>query len=180
RHFSPRQHTEDDMPLPAVEARSGYYSTTAIADHAIRCLKEHAEKYPETPFLEYLAFTAPHFPLQAPAEDIAPYRKKYLAGWDALRDERWQRLQELKMGGTSLSAIERDVGPPYAFPEAIKKLGPNELNLPLPWKDLNAAQREFQANKMAIHAAMVDRMDREIGRVLDQLLAMRALPNTLI
>ena len=54
------------------------------------------------------------------------------------------------------------------------------MNRPLPWKDLNAEQREFQANKMAIHAAMVDRMDREIGRVLDQLRAMEALDNTLI
>jgi arylsulfatase A-like enzyme len=180
RHFTPHQHTEDDKPLPPVEAKSGYYSTTAIADHAIKCLKEHAEKYPDKPFLEYLAFTAPHFPLQATAEDIAPYRKKYLAGWDALRDERWQRMKEMKISGTVLSPIERDLGPPYAFPEAIKKLGPNELNRPLPWKELNEDQREFQASKMAIHAAMVDRMDREIGRVLAQLRAMKALDNTLI
>ena len=180
RHFTPRAHTEDDKPLPPVEAKSGYYSSTAIADHAIKCLKEHAEKYSKQPFLEYLAFTSPHFPLQAPAEDIARYRKKYLDGWDAMRESRWQRLQELKMGGTSLSAIEREIGPPYAFPEAIKKLGPNELNRPLPWKDLTAEQREFQANKMAVHAAMVDRMDREIGRVLAQLRAMNALDNTLV
>jgi arylsulfatase len=180
RHFTPQRHTEDDKPLPAVEAKAGYYSSTAIADHAIKCLKEHAEKHAAAPFLEYLAFTAPHFPLHAPAEDIARYRKKYLAGWDALRDERWQRLKELKMGGTVLAAIERDVGPPYAHPEAIKKLGPNELNRPLPWKDLSAEQREFQANKMAIHAAMVDCMDREIGRVLAQLRTMGVLDNTLI
>jgi len=180
RHFAPRAHTEDDKPLPAADAKTGYYSSTAIADHAIKCLKEHAEKHADKPFLEYLAFTAPHFPLHAPPEDIARYRKKYLIGWDALREERWQRLKELKIGGTTLSAIERDLGPPYAFPEAIKKLGPNEINRPLPWKDLSAEQREFQANKMAIHAAMVDRMDREIGRVLAQLRAMDALDNTLI
>ncbi|MCE9534693.1 MAG: arylsulfatase [Planctomycetes bacterium] len=180
RHFSPRRHTEDDKPLPPVEAKAGYYSTTAIADHAIKCLKEHAEKHADRPFLEYLAFTSPHFPLQAPAADIAPYRKKYLAGWDAMREGRWQRMQELKIGGTSLSAIEREIGPPYPFPDAIKKLGPNELNRPLSWKDLTAEQREFQANKMAVHAAMVDRMDREIGRVLAQLNAMGALDNTLI
>ena len=180
RHFTPRQHTEDDKPLPPVEAKAGFYSTTAIADHAIKCLKEHAEKHADKPFLEYLAFTAPHFPLHASAEDIAPYSKKYLAGWDAMREERWLRLKDLKIGGTSLAAIERDLGPPYANPDAIKKLGPNELNRPLPWKDLNAEQRAFQANKMAIHAAMVDRMDREIGRVLAQLKAMGALENTLV
>src|SRR5437016_5646049 len=80
RHFAPKFHTEDDQPLPPVEAGSGgYYSSTAIADHAIKCLKEHAEKHPDRPFFEYLAFTAPHFPLQAPAEDIAPYRGRYEA-----------------------------------------------------------------------------------------------------
>ena len=180
RHFTPKKHTEDDKPLPTVEAKDGYYSTTAIADHAIKCLKDHAEKFSEKPFFEFLAFTSPHFPLQAPAEDIARYKNHYLTGWDSLRDERWQRMKEMKIGGTVLAPIERDLGPPYPFPEAIKKLGPNELTLPLPWKELKAEQREFQANKMAVHAAMVDRMDREIGRVLAQLKSMNALDNTLV
>lgn len=180
RHFTPQRHTEDDKPLPAVAAKAGYYSSTAIADHAIKCLKEHAEKYPKQPFLEFLAFTAPHFPLHASAKDISPYKEKYLAGWDALRDERWRRLRELKIGGSVLAPIERKVGPPYAFPKAIEKLGPNELNLPLPWKELTPEQRAFQANKMAVHAAMVERMDREIGRVLEQLRSTGALENTLV
>ncbi len=180
RHFTPRRHTEDDKPLPPVTAGSGYYSSTAIADHAVKCLKEHAEEYPGRPFFEFLAFTAPHFPLHAPPEDVARYKKAYLAGWDALREGRRRRLQTLKIGGSVLAPIERDVGPPYAFPKAMKILGPNELNRPLPWTDLTPAQREFQANKMAVHAAMVDRMDREIGRVVAQLRAMRALDDTLI
>ncbi|HEV3144207.1 MAG TPA: arylsulfatase [Gemmataceae bacterium] len=180
RHFTPKVHTEDDKRLPPVTANEHYYSTTAIADHAIQFLKDHAEKYPARPFFEFLAFTCPHFPLQAPPVDIARYRKTYIAGWDAMRLERWKRLQELQIGGTSLSAIERDLGPPYHFPDALKKLGPNELNRPLPWADLTPEQSEFQANKMAVHAAMVDCMDREIGRVLDQLRAMGALDNTLV
>jgi arylsulfatase len=180
RHFTPRQHTEDDKPLPPVKPRDGYYSSTAITDHAIKYLKEHAAKYPKQPFFAFVAFTAPHFPVQAPAEDVARYRKRYLPGWDALRDERWKRLRELTIGGDALSAVERDLGPPYNFPDALKKLGPNELNRPLAWKGLTAAQREFQAGKMAVHAAMVDRMDREIGRVLGQLRAMKALDNTLV
>ena len=180
RHFAPRNHSEDGKALPAVDPGSGYYSSTAIADHAIKCLKDHAETHPQRSFLAYVAFTAPHFPLQAPPEDIARYRDKYLAGWDAMRVERWRRMKDLKIGGTMLAPVERDLGPPYAFPDAIKKLGPNELNRPLPWADLNAAQREFQANKMAVHAAMVDRMDREIGRILAQLRAMGAWENTLI
>jgi len=180
RHFAPQLHLEDDKPLPPVDAGSGYYSSTAIADHAIKCLKDHSEHYAGQPFLAYVAFTAPHFPLQAPAEDIARYRQAYRAGWDTLRDERWRRLKLFGLGGVALAPIERDLGPPYAFPEAIKKLGPDELARPLPWTDLNHRQREFQANKMAIHAAMVDRMDREIGRILTQLRSMRAWENTLI
>jgi arylsulfatase len=180
RHFTPKRHTEDDRPLPPVEAKDGYYTTTAIANHAIKCLKEHTEKYPDRPFFSYVAFTSPHFPVQAPAEDIARYRDKYLDGWDAMREKRWGRLKDLGLGGNSLSGIERDVGPPYAFPEAIKKLGPNELNRPLAWNELTAAQKRFQADKMAVHAAMVDRMDREIGRIIAELKASGALENTLV
>ena len=180
RHFAPRAHTEDDKPLPPVDPASGYYTSTAIADHAIKCLREHTEKFAAQPFFEFLAFTAPHFPLQAPAEDIARYKDKYLRGWDAMRDERWRRMHADGIGGSTLAPIEREVGPPYAFPEAIKKLGPNEVNRPVAWDTLNAAQREFQAAKMAVHAAMVDRMDREIGRVLAQLREMGAAENTLV
>ncbi len=180
RHFTPRLHTEDDVPLPAVVANSGYYSTTAIAEHAIKYLKEHAEKHSGQPFFEFLAFTAPHFPVQAPPEDIALYRDRYANGWDLLREERWKRMHAMHIGGSALSVIERDVGPPYPFPEALAKLGPNEVNRPFWWNDLNLAQRKFQANKMAVHAAMVDRMDREIGRVLAQIRAMGVAENTLV
>lgn len=180
RHFAPHQHTEDDKPLPPVKVTAGYYSSTAIAEHAIKYLQEHAEKHSNQPFFTFLAFTAPHFPLQAPAEDIAPYRKRYLDGWDTIRAERWRRLKELKIGGAALSPIERDVGPPYDYPAALKKLGPDEVNRPFPWKDLSAGQRELQARKMAVHAAMVSRMDHEIGRVMAQLRASKALDNTLI
>ena len=179
RHFAPKQHTEDDKALPPADPKGDYYSSTAIADHAITHIKGHAAKFPTQPFFEFVAFTAPHFPLQAPAADIAKYRKKYLAGWDALRDERWKRMRDLTLGDT-LSPIERDLGPPYAFPDAIQKLGPNEVNRPLVWKDLSREQQEFQANKMAVHAAMVDRMDQEIGRILAQLRKAEMRDNTLV
>ena len=179
RHFAPKQHTEDDKALPPADPKGDYYSSTAIADHAIHHLKDHAAKHPTQPFFEFVAFTAPHFPLQAPAVDVAKYRKKYLVGWDTLRDERWNRMRDLKLGET-LSPIERDLGPPYAFPADIRKLGPNEVNRPLVWKELSREQQEFQANKMAVHAAMVDRMDQEIGRILAQLRKAEMLDNTLV
>ena len=88
RNFNPRQHTLDDRPLPAVEPGSGYYSSTAIAQHAIDQLAEHHAQHVDRPFFLYLAFTAPHFPLHALPEDIAVYKDRYRAGWDALRQER--------------------------------------------------------------------------------------------
>jgi arylsulfatase len=180
RFFHPKVHYDDDQPLPPVAPDSGYYATIAIADHAIRCLREHAAKYADRPFFHYLAFTAPHFPLHALPEDIARYQDEYTAGWDAIRQQRWERMREMDLVEGTLSAIERDVGPPYHYPEALATLGPGEVNRPVPWSELTDQQRRYQATKMAIHAAMIDRMDREIGRVLEQLRAMNAFENTLI
>ena len=180
RFFSPKVHWEDDVKLPAVPRGSGYYGTTAIADHAVKCLKEHEKEHSSRPFFHYLAFTAPHFPLHALPEDIAKYRKKYAAGWEKFRNDRFERQASSGLLETSLSAPELNVGPPYHFPEALKILGAGEVNRPLPWKTLNDVQREFQATKMALHAAMIDRIDQEIGRVLAQLRKMKALDNTLI
>jgi len=74
----------------------------------------------------------------------------------------------------------RDLGPPYDFPDAIQQLGAGEVNRPLPWDSLTEEQKEFQSNKMAIHAAMIDCMDREIGRVLERLREMDQFKNTLV
>ena len=180
RYFAPRSIFEDDVKLPPVATNSGYYTTRAIADHAIKCLQEHAGKYPDRPFFHYLCFLSPHFPLQALPEDIARYRDRYRIGWEVVRDERWQRMKSLGIITCALSTVERDVGPPYLFPAALEKLGPAEVNRPLPWAELDDPQRALQSAKMSIHAAMIDRMDREIGRVLDQLRAMGAFENTLI
>jgi arylsulfatase len=151
-----------------------------MADHAIRCLKEHAEKHAQRPFFSYLAFTVPHFPLHAPAEDIARYRDRYLAGWDAVRRERWQKLRQLGIVSCELSPLETAFTPRYFTRDVLKKLGPGEVEHPLAWSQLNDVQKQFQAAKMAVHAAMIDRMDREIGRVLDQVRTMGAWENTII
>jgi arylsulfatase A-like enzyme len=170
----------DDVAVQPAADESGYYSTTATADHAIDCLKHHTANHADKPFFHYIAFIAPHFPLHAPPEDIARYRDRYLEGWDVLRKARHARQRELGLHQTELSALEPEVGPPYDFPDAYEKLGPDEVKHPLPWEKLTEEQRRFQATKMAIHAAMIDRMDREIGRVVDQLKAMGAYQNTLI
>ena len=178
--FTAKGNLIDDKPAVPAEDESNYYVTTATAEHAIECLKDHATNHSEKPFLHYLPFIAPHFPLHARAEDIAKYRDRYLDGWDQLRLARHAGQREMGLVQTSLSALEREVGPPYHFPDAFEKLGPGEINRPLPWTELTDEQRRFQATKMAIHAAMIDRMDQEIGRYLDQLRSMGAFENTLI
>lgn len=179
-YFTSKNNLIDDAPVEPKAGESGYYTTIAIADHAIDCLQDHAKNHADQPFFHYVAFIAPHFPLHALPEDIARYRDKYLDGWDAMRSRRFAKQQELGLHKTTLSKLEPDVGPPYHFPEALKKLGPGEINRPLPWSELTEEQRRFQATKMAIHAAMVDRMDREIGRLIEQLKAMGEDDNTLI
>jgi len=178
--FTSAGNTIDDVPVKTAADEKGYYATIATADHAIECLKDHAANHVDKPFFHYIAFIAPHFPLHALPEDIARYRDKYLAGWEEMRESRFARQKGMGVSSTTLSALEREVGPPYAFPDALAKLGPGEVNRPLPWSELTEEQRRFQATKMAIHAAMVDRMDQEIGRVLAQLKAMDAYDNTLI
>ncbi len=180
RNFNPQTHFLDDQKLPPVERGTGYYSTIQIADRAVEFLKEHADQHAGQPFFGYFCFVVPHFPLQALPEDIAKYRKCYREGWDAERQERWERMKKLGLIHHDLPSLEREVGPPYDFPKAMAQFGPGETNRPVSWAELNATQREFQATKMAIHAAMIDRMDREIGRVVEQLRQMNALDNTLI
>ena len=182
RYFNPQSHFEDDVPLPAVEPGSGYYSTTFIADHAIQCLRQHADKFPNTPFFEYLAFTAPHFPLQALPEDIAIYKDRYQVGWDSLRQQRLARMKTLGIVDCRLSPLEPGTIPRWNLTEdeMHKQISPNELGHAVAWDSLTPGQKDFQAAKMAIHAAMVHRMDIEIGRVLEQVKAMGALDNTLV
>jgi arylsulfatase len=165
---------------PAAAEPADFYATRAIGDHAVACLADHARAHVASPFFHYVAFTAPHFPLQSPPDLIAKYRDRYRAGWDEIRRARIARLKDLGIITSPPAAIEREVGPPYSFSNLIQTLGPGEVDRPLSWETLTPDQREFQATKMAIHAAMVEGMDREVGRIVGQLEAMKALDDTLI
>jgi arylsulfatase A-like enzyme len=180
RHFSPKKLFDDDGPLPAVKRDSGFYSTAAIADHAIAQLKEHAAKHAKQPFFEYLAFTVPHFPIQALPEDIERYRARYKRGWEAVRKSRSENIERLDIGADSLPEVEFNIGPRNDRTHALDKVGSGEINRPRRWDQLTSEQAELQATKMAIHAAMVDRMDREIGRVFEQVRQMGAWDNTVV
>jgi len=182
RNFYPGNHWVDDVRQPPVARGSNYYTTVAFADFMIDCLKEHATKHSAQPFFAYLAFTVPHFPLQAPPEDIARYRERYLAGWDVIRQQRYERQKKMGLVNCALSPREVDVLPHWNLKDDQLKaqIDPGEVARAFAWADLSPEERRFQATKMAIHAAMIDRMDREIGRVLEHLKAMGAFENTIV
>jgi arylsulfatase len=177
-YFDPDGITVDGVPIAA---REGFYVTTAVGEHAAECLRAHAAEHPDVPFFQYVAFTAPHFPLHAPADLVAKYRERYRAGWDAVRQTRYERLTGVGLVTAQLSPLERQVGPPYQpKPDTLTRLGVGEVDRPLPWTELTPEQREFQATKMAIHAAMVEAMDRAVGRIIAELEAQKVLDKTLI
>jgi arylsulfatase A-like enzyme len=159
RNFNPKRHTEDGVALPQPNPDGSYLTTTAIAEHAIKCLKDHAANHAAKPFFSYVAFTCPHFPLQAHAADVAKYKDAFSKGWDHHRSARHERLK--KMGLVTCGLSERTEGVPA-------------------WESLSPAQQTEWATRMSIHAAMIDRMDQEIGRILDQLKAMKVMDSTLI
>jgi len=175
--FDPGGVTVEGKPHPHSD---DFYATTAIGDHAVACLTDHTRDHAGTPFFQFVAFTAPHFPLQAPPAGIAKYRDRYREGWETIRAARHARQLAAGIVAGPISEIERDRGPPYPFPEALQTLGAGEVDRPLEWDRLTPQQQEFQATKMAIHAAMVEAMDEQVGRILDQLEAMQRLDDTLI
>ncbi len=182
RYFCPKQHTLDDQPLPAVPPGTDYYATTAIAQHAIDMLSEHQKQHSDQPFFLYLAFTSPHFPLHALPQDIAIYQDRYRRGWDELRQERYTRMKELGLIHCAVSPLAPDIIPSWNLTEEKlqREIGPGEVGHAVAWNSLTAEQKEFQPVKMALHAAMIHRMDIEIGRVLAQVKQMGAFENTAI
>jgi len=182
RFFTPTAHLLDDQPLPQPRLSDGFYATKAIADHAVDFLKGHARDHKSDPFFFYLAFTSPHFPLHALQEDIAQYKDRFAEGWDVTRARHHKRMREMDLINCDLSKLEAGVYPPWNTPaqQQVARFGPGEVPTAVPWVTLTREQKEFQRTKMAIHAAMITRMDREIGRVLSQLKAMGAYNDTVI
>lgn len=138
-----------------------FYSSDYFASRLIEFLGEPKEKGREKPFFAYLAFTAPHWPLQAHPEDIARYKGRYDAGFDALRERRLARQRELGI-------LSADVVPH------------TPRNRDGSWDSLTADQQRVAARNMEIYAAMVDRMDQNVGRVIAALRASGELDNTVI
>ena len=164
-YFFPRMLMEDDRFLELDPA--GYYFTDAITDNAVKMLDENAAANSRAsangetgkPFFLHVTYTAPHWPLHAHEEDIARYEGKYRGGWDTLRTD---RHEELKASG--ILSDKWQISPRNASATAWEDEGEKD------WEDL----------KMATYAAMIDRMDQGIGRIMDKVRDMGAEDNTLV
>lgn len=136
-----------------------WYSTDLWTEYGLKFIDE--AQAAKKPFFLYLAYNAPHFPLEAPAEDIAKFRGKYLVGWDKLRDERYAK--QIKLG------VIDPTWPLSPRPPEVK-----------PWDSLTTEQKDRFDHIMAIYAACVYHMDKEVGVLVTGLAQRGLLDNTLI
>ena len=144
---------------PWSEFKDGFYTTDANIDFSMQFLDRSLES--GKPFFHYIAFNAPHYPLQAPEADIRKYAGRYDAGWSTIRDQRFAKQKSLGI-----------------FPSDMV-LPPMPSHVPS-WDDLGSAERTFESFRMSIFAAMVDRIDQNIGRLVEYLKDKGQLDNTLI
>lgn len=153
--------------------QSPMYKTDFITDYALNWLDDTFEK--DKPFFLYLPYHAAHYPLQARPEDIAKYRGTYLKGWDKLRKERFAKMKQL-----GVIAENTELSPPEGNLNQFRKpLVPEYVDY-YPWDGLSESAQDSLDLEMSVFAAMVDRMDQNIGRVLDTLRESGKLENTLV
>ncbi len=163
--------------LPAEQ--KPFYKTDSFTDVALKWMDKAIAQ--DSPFFLALPFHVAHYPLQARPNDIAKYRGKYRKGWDVLRRERFERMKEMGLidKDWELPAPTENVNPfrghPGGFPEERAK-----FPLYRPWKSLTEQEKDDYDLEMAVFAAMIDRMDQNIGRVVNKLKESGQFDNTLI
>jgi arylsulfatase len=150
--------TLDDTPVK-LPVPDDYYTTDAFTDQAIGFVDEAVKKHAGQPFFLYLAYTSPHWPLQAPEKYVEHYRKYYEQGWDTLRP---LRLKQVIASGVVPAGC-----------------GPSAVVAPA-WDSLPEPKRREMAHRMALYAGMVEAMDENIGRLLAKLEQLGVRDNTLI
>jgi arylsulfatase A-like enzyme len=157
-YYQPASLTRGESNVEAeATAQANYYYTDAIAHEACAFVREQSQA--NKPFFMYVAYTAPHWPLQASEEDIAQYRGRYDEGWDVLRERRMQRLRESGLLADAVHDGERDPEEPA-------------------WEQ--AEHKAWEARRMEVYATQVHRMDQGIGDILATLEQTGQLENTLV
>jgi arylsulfatase len=161
----PHRLVEDNHAVPVDRYPDGYYFTDDITDRAIGMLKATKAAAPDTPFFLYVAHGAVHAPLHAKAADIARHRGRYDGGWDALRQERFERMVAMGLlaEGTALAPRNAEAGHDVT-----------------PWDELTNGQRRLAALYMEIYAATVESIDESVGRLVEARATMGELDDTII
>jgi arylsulfatase A-like enzyme len=162
-YFDPFSLTDGETPVRSVPR--GFYLTDAISDHAVGEVARLSRG--RQPFLMYLAYTAAHWPLMAPEPLIRKYLPRYAGGWERMRRDRYARQ-------VAAGLVDPATDPLPALDRGY------EHNAGIAWSQLTPAQRAIQVRKMATHAAMVEAMDRGVGRLIAQLKASGQYENTAI
>jgi arylsulfatase A-like enzyme len=148
--------TLDNERLPAPEG--DYYTTDAFTNYAIRFIEEQKDG---KPFFLYLAFNAPHWPLQAKKADYEKFTGKYMIGWDSIREERYQRQKAMRLFDREIPLSPRD---------------PRVRS----WNEVDEHQKKESDFRMAVYAAQISSIDQNIGKLIGALTKMNKLDNTLI
>jgi arylsulfatase len=148
---------EDKVIMGYTSPDKKFYHTDVFTDYAIDRLDEYKDE--DKPFVLYLPYTAPHYPLHAWPEDIAKYRGKYKIGWDKIREQRFKRMNEMGI-----------IGPNHKLTPRASKA----------WDDLTEEQKDAEDLKMAVYAAMIDRVDQNLGRLFAKVKELGEWDNTLI
>ena len=156
-HFDPFSLVHNEEPIFTESIPEDFYYADFVADKAIDMMDEMTAD--GKPFFMYVAFQEPHWPVQAKPQDIAKYKGKFDDGWDALRERRYNRMLELGLIN------------PDEMPAATNASGRK-------WAD--ETNKAFQAANMEVHAAMIDCVDQNIGRIIDELKRRGIFDNTLI
>lgn len=156
-HFDPFSLVHNEEPIFTESIPDDFYYADFVADKAIDMMDEMTAD--GKPFFMYVAFQEPHWPVQAKPQDIAKYKGKYNDGWDALRDRRYKKMLEMGI----INADE--------MPVATNASGRK-------WE--NETDKAFQSANMEVHAAMIDCVDQNIGRIINELKHRGIFDNTII
>ena len=154
-YFDPFSFVHNEEPIK--EVPEDFYMTNFITDKSIDLLDDYSKD--DKPFFLYVAHNAPHWPLHALPEDIAKYKDTYKDGWEALREKRYKRMLELGL-------IDKET---YPLPENSSGRK---------WADCD--DKDYEAACMSVHAAMVDRVDQGMGKIIQKLKETGQYENTII
>lgn len=148
---------DDKVLKPYTPPNKDYYSTDAYTDWALGFMERY--RYEEKPYFLYLSYQAPHDPLHAWPEDIEKYEDHYRVGYETIAETRYEKQRRIGL-----------------IDDSFPRSAPTHI----PWKDIDPAEKEKEIQRMAIYAAMIDRVDQSVGRLVEKIEAMGEKENTLI